>query len=73
MDPAVMAWCAAAVAMTRLDPGTVAVMAEAGVDISGQKSKSLADIKTELLVMLGVVVVGLIVSRLLFRATQGGK
>ena len=34
---------------------------------------TLADIRTELLVMLGVVVVGLIVSRLLFKAVQGGK
>jgi ABC-2 type transport system permease protein len=34
---------------------------------------SLADIKTEIAIMLGVVVVGLIISRLLFRATQGGK
>jgi|WetSurMetagenome_2_1015567.scaffolds.fasta_scaffold155613_2 ABC-2 type transport system permease protein len=34
---------------------------------------SLADIKVEILVMLGVVVVGLFISRLLFRVTQGGK
>jgi ABC-2 type transport system permease protein len=34
---------------------------------------SLAGIKVEILVMLGVVIVGLIISRLLFRATQGGK
>jgi ABC-2 type transport system permease protein len=34
---------------------------------------SLLDVKTDLLVLLGVVVAGLIVSRLLFRASQGGK
>jgi ABC-2 type transport system permease protein len=34
---------------------------------------SLADARTEILVMLGVAVVGLVISRLLFRAGQGGK
>jgi ABC-2 type transport system permease protein len=35
---------------------------------------SLADVKTDIFVMLGVAVIGLIVSRFLFRATQqGGK
>jgi ABC-2 type transport system permease protein len=34
---------------------------------------SLADVRTEILVMVGVAVVGLVISRFLFRATQGGR
>jgi ABC-2 type transport system permease protein len=34
---------------------------------------SLWDVKTDILVMAGVVVAGLLISRFLFRATQGGK
>jgi ABC-2 type transport system permease protein len=34
---------------------------------------SLADVSTEILVMVGVTIVGLVISRFLFRATQGGK
>ena len=34
---------------------------------------SLADVKTDLYVMAGIAVAGIIVSRLLFRATQEGK
>jgi ABC-2 type transport system permease protein len=34
---------------------------------------TLADARTDILVMAGVAIVGLVVSRLLFRATQGGK
>ena len=34
---------------------------------------SLADARTDILVMAGVAIVGLVVSRFLFRATQGGK
>ena len=34
---------------------------------------SLADVKTDIFVMMGVAVVGLLISRFLFRATQAGK
>jgi len=34
---------------------------------------SLADARTDILVMVGVAIVGLVVSRFLFRTTQGGK
>jgi ABC-2 type transport system permease protein len=34
---------------------------------------SLADAKTDILVMLGVAVVGILVSRLIFKVSQGGK
>jgi ABC-2 type transport system permease protein len=34
---------------------------------------SLADVRREILVMAGVAVVGLVISRFLFRATQGGR
>jgi hypothetical protein len=34
---------------------------------------TLADARTDILVMVGVAIVGLIISRFLFRATQEGK
>ena len=34
---------------------------------------SLTDARTEILVMVGVAIVGLVISRFLFRASQGGK
>jgi ABC-2 type transport system permease protein len=37
------------------------------------KGGSLGDVRTEILVMLGVIVVGLIVSRFLFKVSQGAK
>jgi ABC-2 type transport system permease protein len=37
------------------------------------RSGSLADVRTEILVLVGVAIVGLVISRFLFRATQGGK
>jgi ABC-type multidrug transport system permease subunit len=34
---------------------------------------SLADIRTEILILVGVTIVGLIISRFIFRAVRGGK
>jgi ABC-2 type transport system permease protein len=37
------------------------------------KGGSLADVKLDIIVMVGVAIAGLVLSRFLFRATQGGK
>jgi hypothetical protein len=37
------------------------------------RGASLGDVKTEIIVLVGITIAGLIISRFLFRATQGGK
>lgn len=47
--------CSAGVAPKGLDPRAVAVMAEAGVDISGQRSRSLDEVLAEIAEKSGAV------------------
>ena len=56
--------------LSRFSPNTYANDAFRNILIKGG---SLADVKTDILVLVGIAVVGLIISRFLFRATQGGK